>query len=139
MKLEDRVKPKILNSQIIHKVNDYHAQMINVSRLCSMLLAGQDVYYLEAKPAGYILAANEAEKNANITLVECRTFGAVGRLYLSGKESDVARAAGTARVRYTEFNRIRESLLAEKNNIEDAVEIKPFCNELLKAFKALFV
>ncbi len=97
MKLEDRVKPKILNSQIIHKVNDYHAQMINVSRLCSMLLAGQDMYYLEVQPAGYIiLAANEAEKNANITLVECRTFGAVGRLYLSGKESDVARAAGAA-------------------------------------------
>lgn len=97
MKLEDRVKPKILNSQIIHKVNDYHAQMINVSRLCSMLLAGQDMYYLEVQPAGYIiLAANEAEKNANITLVECRTFGAVGRLYLSGKESDVARAADAA-------------------------------------------
>ena len=97
MKLENRVKPKILNSQIIHKVNDYHAQMINVSRLCSMLLAGQDMYYLEVQPAGYIiLAANEAEKNANITLVECRTFGAVGRLYLSGKESDVARAAGAA-------------------------------------------
>jgi len=97
MKIEDRVKPQILNSQIIHKVNDYHAQMINVSRLCSMLLAGQDMYYLEVQPAGYIiLAANEAEKNANITLVECRTFGAVGRLYLSGKESDVARAAGAA-------------------------------------------
>jgi ethanolamine utilization microcompartment shell protein EutL len=97
MKLENRVKPKILNSQIIHKVNDYHAQMINVSRLCSMLLAGQDMYYLEVQPAGYIiLAANEAEKNANITLVECRTFGAVGRLYLSGKESDVARATGAA-------------------------------------------
>ena len=97
MKLEDRIKPKILNSKIIHKVNDYHAQMINVSRLCSMLLAGQDMYYLEVVPAGYIiLAANEAEKNANITLVECRTFGAVGRLYLSGKESDVARAAGEA-------------------------------------------
>jgi len=97
MKLEDRIKPKILNSKIIHKVNDYHAQMINVSRLCSMLLAGQDMYYLEVVPAGYIiLAANEAEKNANVTLVECRTFGAVGRLYLSGKESDVARAAGAA-------------------------------------------
>ena len=97
MKLEDRIKPKILNSKIIHKVNDYHAQMINVSRLCSMLLAGQDMYYLEVVPAGYIiLAANEAEKNANVTLVECRMFGAVGRLYLSGKESDVARAAGAA-------------------------------------------
>jgi len=98
MTIEDRAKPTVLNSQIIHKVNDYHAQMVNVSRLCSMLLPGQDLYMLEVQPAGYaILAANEAEKNAQITLVDCRTFGAVGRLYISGKESDVARGAEAAR------------------------------------------
>jgi len=98
MNLEDRIKPTVLNSQIIHKVNDYHAQMVNVSRLCSMLLPGQDMYILEVQPAGYIiLAANEAEKNAQITLVDCRTFGAVGRLYISGKESDVARASEAAK------------------------------------------
>ncbi|MBC2709633.1 MAG: hypothetical protein HGJ94_01045 [Desulfosarcina sp.] len=95
--LEDRIKPKILSSQIVHKVNPYHAQMVNVSRLCSMLLPGQDLYILEVQPAGYItLAANEAEKNAQITLVDCRTYGAVGRLYLGGKESDVERAGGAA-------------------------------------------
>jgi len=93
MSLEERVKPKILNSQIIHKVNDYHTQIVNVSRLASVLIAGQDMYILEVAPAGYIiLAANEAEKSANITLVDCRAFGAVGRLYLGGKESDIARA-----------------------------------------------
>jgi len=97
MTVEDRVKPQILSSQIIHKVNDYHAQMVNVSRLCSMLLPGQDLYILEVQPAGYIiLAANEAEKNAPITLVDCRSYGAVGRLYIGGKESDVARAAKAA-------------------------------------------
>lgn len=97
MKVEDRVKPKVLSSQIIHKVNDYHAQMVNVSRLCSMLLPGQDLYILEVQPAGYItLAANEAEKMAPITLVDCRSYGAVGRLYIGGKESDVARAAKAA-------------------------------------------
>ncbi|HUB19368.1 MAG TPA: hypothetical protein VL990_12085 [Acidobacteriaceae bacterium] len=91
--LEERVRPKILNSQIIHKVNDYHTQIVNVSRLASVLIAGQDMYILEVAPAGYIiLAANEAEKSANITIVDCRTFGAVGRLYLGGKESDIARA-----------------------------------------------
>lgn len=97
MKLEDRIKPQVLNSQIIHKVNDYHAQMVNVSRLCSLLLPGQDMFILEVQPAGYItLAANEAEKNAQITLVDCRSFGAVGRLYLGGKESEVARASKAA-------------------------------------------
>jgi hypothetical protein len=95
--MEERIKPKILSSQIIHKVNDYHTQIVNVSRSASVLIAGQDMYILEVAPAGYIiLAANEAEKSANITLVDCRTFGAVGRLYLGGKESDVARAAQAA-------------------------------------------
>jgi ethanolamine utilization microcompartment shell protein EutL len=94
---EDRVKPKIFSSEIIHKVNDYHTQMVNVSRLGSVLIAGQDMYIMEVAPAGYIaLAANEAEKNAQITLVDCRLFGAVGRLYLGGKESDIGRAAKAA-------------------------------------------
>jgi len=97
MQIGDRVKPKILNSQIINKTNPYHAQMVNVSRLCSMLLPGQDLYILEVQPAAYIsLAANEAEKSASITLVDCRTFGAVGRLYLGGTQSEIARAAGAA-------------------------------------------
>lgn len=95
--IEDRLKPKVLSSQIIHKVNDYHTQIVNVSRSASVLIAGQDLYILEVVPAGYIiLAANEAEKSANITLVDCRMFGAVGRLSLGGKESDVARAAKAA-------------------------------------------
>jgi hypothetical protein len=97
MKESDRIKPKILSSQIIRKVNPYHAQMVNVSRLCSMLLPGQDLYILEVQPAAYItLSANEAEKNARITLVDCRVYGAVGRLYLAGKQSDVERAASAA-------------------------------------------
>lgn len=96
-KLTDRVKPKILSSQIINKVNPYHAQMVNISRLASMLLPGQDLYILEVQPAAYIaLAANEAEKNSNVTIVDCRVFGAVGRLYLGGKQSDIERAAGAA-------------------------------------------
>jgi hypothetical protein len=95
--MEQRVKPKILSSTIIHKVNDYHTQVVNVSRLASVLIAGQDMYIMEVVPAAYIaLAANEAEKNAQITLVDCRLFGAVGRLYLGGKESDIERAAKAA-------------------------------------------
>ncbi|WP_448384628.1 hypothetical protein [Desulfosoma sp.] len=97
VKLEDRMRPKILSSQIIHKVNPYHAQMVNVSRLCSMLLPGMDLYIMEVQPAGYItFAANEAEKTSQVTLVDCRSFGAVGRLYLGGKRSDVEQAAGAA-------------------------------------------
>lgn len=94
---EERIRPKVLSSEIIHKVNDYHAQVINVNRLASMLIAGQDLYIMEVVPAAYIaVAANEAEKSAQITLVDVRVFGAVGRLYLSGRESDVERAAKAA-------------------------------------------
>lgn len=97
VKEEDRIKPRILSSETIHKVNDYHAQVVNVNRLASLLIAGQDMYVMEVEPAAYIaLAANEAEKNARVTLVDVRVFGAVGRLYLSGKESDVERARGAA-------------------------------------------
>lgn len=97
MQESDRLKPKMLNSKIIRKVNPYHAQMVNVSRLCSMLLPGQDLYLLEVQPAAYItLSANEAEKNARITLIDCRVWGAVGRLYLAGKQSDVERASSAA-------------------------------------------
>lgn len=97
MKAEDRTLPQILSSQIITKTNPYHAQMVNVSRLASMVLPGQDLYILEVQPAAYIaLAANEAEKGAAVTLVDLRIFGAVGRLYLSGTQSEVERAAGAA-------------------------------------------
>ena len=41
---------------------------------------------LEMQPASYtILAANEAEKTAEIKIVDYRMIGATGRLYLSGK------------------------------------------------------
>ena len=109
---KDRLKPAVLSSQIIHKVNAYHSQMVNVSRLCSMLLPGQDLYILEVQPAGYVLlAANEAEKNANITLVDCRVYGAVGRLYLGGKQSDVERAGNAAE---TAINRLTGKDIAKK-------------------------
>jgi hypothetical protein len=97
LSLADRTPPEVLSSQIVHKTNPYHAQMVNVSGLCSMLLPGQDLYILEVQPAAYItLAANEAEKGAVVTLVDLRAFGAVGRLYLGGTQSEVERAAGAA-------------------------------------------
>jgi hypothetical protein len=55
-----------------------------------MLLAGQTLYVLEVEPAGYAaLAANEAEKAANINILEVRAFGSFGRVYLGGEERDI--------------------------------------------------
>jgi hypothetical protein len=62
-----------------------------------LLLETETLYVLEVHPAGYAaLAANEAEKAANINLLEVITFGAFGRLYLGGREEEIAQAAAAA-------------------------------------------
>lgn len=93
----DAIKPKILSSKIISRIDPGHAFLINRNKGGSMLLAGESLYVLETEPAAYaILACNEAEKTANIKLIDYRIIGATGRLYLSGKESEVKAAAHAA-------------------------------------------
>ena len=85
-----RMKPRVVSSQVIRKVDDYQSQLINRDRYGSMLIPGQTLYILEVEPAGYsALAANEAEKASDVTLIEVRSFGAYGRLYLGGEERDI--------------------------------------------------
>lgn len=87
---DDRVKPRVLSSQIIRRIDDHHAQLINRMRHGQMIIPGQTLYVLECNPAAYAaLAANEAEKASNINVLEVRAFGAVGRVYLGGEEQDV--------------------------------------------------
>ena len=86
----DRLKPKILSSQIIRRIDDHHAQLINRMRHGQMIVPGQTLYVLECEPAGYAaLAANEAEKAADINILEVRAAGAMGRLFLGGEEEDI--------------------------------------------------
>jgi len=86
----DRLKPRIASSQLIRRVDDHQAQLINRMRHGHMLIPGQTMYVLEMDPASYApLAANEAEKAANINVLEVRSFGAVGRVYLGGEEADI--------------------------------------------------
>lgn len=89
----DRMKPSIKSSQIITKVDDYQAQLINRTRYGNMLLGGDTLYILEVEPAAYSsLAANEAEKNAPISLIDVQFSGAFGRLYLGGSDSAIQEA-----------------------------------------------
>jgi hypothetical protein len=86
----DRIKPRILSSQIIRRIDDHHAQLINRVRHGQMIIPGQTLYTLECEPAAYIaLATNEAEKAAEINVLEVRAYGAVGRVYLGGEERDI--------------------------------------------------
>jgi microcompartment protein CcmL/EutN len=62
-----------------------------------MIMSGQTLYILEVHPAAYAaLAANEAEKAANIHLLEVITFGAFGRLWLGGTEAEIQAAVEAA-------------------------------------------
>ena len=71
-----------------------HAFLINRNKGGSMILGGETLYVLETEPAAYaILACNEAEKAANIKIVDYRMIGATGRLYLSGPDAEVRAAA----------------------------------------------
>jgi len=93
----DRIKPKVVSSQIIRHIDAHQVQLINRMRFGHMLLAGQTLYVLEVEPAGYAaLAANEAEKAANINILDVRAFGSFGRVYLGGEERDIMAGYGAA-------------------------------------------
>ena len=97
VKREDRLKPKIVSSQIITGIDGHQSQLINRMRHGDMIVAGQSLYILEVYPAAYAaIAANEAEKAAPIHLLELITFGAFGRLWLGGWEAEIKAAVEAA-------------------------------------------
>jgi hypothetical protein len=90
VRAEERWKPRIHSSQIIRRVDAHQTQLINRNRNGMMLIADQTLYIMEVEPAAYaVLAANEAEKAAEINIVEVRPFGSFGRVYLGGEERDI--------------------------------------------------
>ncbi len=95
---QSAAKPKVLARKVISRVDHQHAFLINRNRIGSMLLPGESLFVLEVQPASYaILATNEAEKAADIKVIDYRMVGATGRVYLAGEEANV-RAAGEAAV-----------------------------------------
>jgi len=86
----DRLKPSVVSSQIIRNIDPHQTQLINRTRHGHMLLAGQTLYVMEVQPAAYAaLAANEAEKRADLNILEVRAFGSFGRIYLGGEERHI--------------------------------------------------
>ena len=91
----DRWKPEVVSVKMVTNVDAYEAQLVNQTSRGGLLLKGQTLCVLEVAPAAYvILAANEAEKAADITLVHYSPSGRFGRLYLAGTESAVKVAHG---------------------------------------------
>jgi len=90
----DRLAPRTLSREIITGVDGHQSAMINRMRHGDMLAEGETLYTLEVQPAGYAaICANEAEKRADIKLLEFVTFGAVGRVWLGGGEEEIREAA----------------------------------------------
>lgn len=88
--MSDRQKPQVTTTQTISSVEPYQAQLLNKWRKGSLLVPGQTLGIVECAPAAYIsIAANEAEKAADIDIVEVRAVGRFGRLFFSGSENDV--------------------------------------------------
>jgi ethanolamine utilization microcompartment shell protein EutL len=93
----DRWKPEVVSVKMVTNVDAYEAQLVNQTSRGGLLLKGQTLCVLEVAPAAYvILAANEAEKAADITLVHYSPSGRFGRLYLAGTESAVKVARDAA-------------------------------------------
>ena len=90
LKESDRIKPRVLSSQVIKHVDDLQVQLINRNRQGMMLIAQESLFILEVEPAGYAaFAANEAEKAAEINVIDVRMTGAFGRVYLGGEQRDI--------------------------------------------------
>ena len=98
LKEADRIKPRVLSSQVIRNVDDLQVQLINRNRQGMMLIARESLFIMEVEPAGYAaFAANEAEKAAEINVVDVRMTGAFGRIYLGGEQRDIDVASVAAK------------------------------------------
>jgi len=97
LKVEDRIKPKVVSTQVITHVDSYQAQLLNRFRKGSILVPGETLLVLECAPAAYInYACNEAEKKASVKIVHVSSVGRFGRMWLSGSESEINTARNAA-------------------------------------------
>ena len=97
LKERDRHKPRVVSNEIVRRIDDTQSMLINRMRHGNMILSGQTLFVLEVEPAAYAaLAANEAEKAADINILEVRAVGSFGRVYIGGEEKDVVVAHDAA-------------------------------------------
>lgn len=97
LRAEDRIRPQVVSTQVITRVDPYQAQLLNRFRRGSMLVPGETLLVLECAPAAYInYACNEAEKKASIDLIHVTSVGRFGRMWLAGSEAEIITARDAA-------------------------------------------
>ena len=86
----DGLAPHVMTDEVIRRIDDHQAMMINRTRAGMLVLGKDTLYTLEVNPAIWALfAANEAEKAAPVRLVGLENNGAVGRLRLAGTDAAI--------------------------------------------------
>jgi hypothetical protein len=90
----DQLRPQLLYGEIVDRVSDAHAVILNRNREASMILPGESLLLVEMAPALFAAhAANEAERVApGATLVDCQMIGASGRLFMAGERGELETA-----------------------------------------------
>ncbi len=97
LSIQDRIKPQVVSTQVITRIDPYQSQLINRFRRGSMLVPGETMLVMECAPAAYInYAVNEAEKKASIKLIHVSSVGRFGRMWLSGSEAEIVTARDAA-------------------------------------------
>jgi len=88
---------EVVNSRLISHIDHYQAYVTNRMKMGSLCIPGQSLYVLECLPSGYaVAAANEAEKAADINIVDFRYTGSMGRIMISGEDSQLRAARDAA-------------------------------------------
>jgi hypothetical protein len=96
---EDQLAPRVLFVDIIEKLSDQHAIILNRSRTASMLVPGQSLLLCEMSPALFAcVAANEAERAApRAVLNDVQMMGVSGRIFMSGDVEELTKAQSAIR------------------------------------------
>jgi hypothetical protein len=96
---EDQLAPRVLFEDIIEKLADQHAIILNRSRTASMLVPGQALLLCEMSPALFAcVAANEAERAApGAVLNDVQMMGVSGRIFMSGDVEELTSAQSAIR------------------------------------------
>ncbi|MEZ6015324.1 MAG: hypothetical protein R3F49_09440 [Planctomycetota bacterium] len=94
----DQQRPEVMTDEVIRKITDHHAMLVNRTRSGMLVLGDDTLYTLEVTPAVHVtLAANEAEKAAPVRVVGYGAEGAVGRLRLAGTDAEIDVAVAAVR------------------------------------------
>ena len=94
----DRTPCKMLTDKVLRGIEGDHAIALTNLGPGNQVLSGESILIMECEPAAYMaFICNEALKAAHTRLNLVTTWGATGRLILSGDEANIDAAAAAAR------------------------------------------